>query len=557
MNRTALVLVSFAVIFGTLCVVSYTQKSATWDEPQHLTAGCLALRQHDYRLDPEHPPFLRLWAALPLTCAARADTAMIDRSSPDEWAGLGQFYFAHKFLYVDNDADRLLYRARFMIVVLGVLLGVLLFAWVREWLGFWPATSALGFFCLEPNLQAHAALVTTDFGIACFMFGALYFLWRTTRRWSAGNVAGLTVFFALAIVSKYSAVLLGPIVLLLLILARVKPLRIAGLVLLLAAAAWLAVWATYGFRYAPSANASWLYRFDQDAETIRRVPVTARVVSWADAHRLLPNVFLQGFLHGQSKAQLRSAFLAGKISTSGWWYYFPAAFLIKTPASLILLLVAGLMICAWRWRSFRETGMFIVLPAVLYFVTAMTQRLNIGVRHLLPVIPLALMLAALAASRWRVVTGVLAVFWVFEFARVYPDNLAFFNQAVGGPRHGYKFLVDSNLDWGQDLKPLKRWMDGHAVKQVALSYFGTADPAYYGIQCTHLPGTAFYLENATSAPQLPGYVAVSATCLQGVYLSEAGKAFYRPLLTREPNARIGNSIFVYWVERPWWQPAPL
>lgn len=550
MHRTALVLVIFVVVFSTLAVVSYTQKSATWDEPQHLTTGILALRYHDYRLDPEHPPFARLWAALPVG-RVNVDPSVIDRIDPKEWAGSGQFFFAHKFLYLDNDADRLLYRARFMNVLLGVLLGVLVFCWVREWLGFWPATLALAFFCLEPNIQAHASLVTTDFGIACFMFGTLYFLWRTTRQWTAGNLAGLTVFFALSVITKFSAVLLGPIVLLLLIVGRVRWSRIAGVVALLAVTSWLAVWTVYGFRYAPSEDPNWVYRFHQDAQTIERVPTTARLVGWADEHHLLPNAFLQGFLHGQWKSQTRSAFLAGKLSETGWWYYFPAAFLLKTPVSLILLLLGGIALSYRDWRS----SLFVILPAVIYVGVAMTQRLNIGVRHLLPMVPLAIVLAAVAAnallSRGRIVLAVVVVIWVFEFVSVYPHNLAFFNLCSGGPRNGYKWLVDSNLDWGQDLKPLKRWMDANDVKQIALSYFGTADAGYYKIRCTHLPGAPFY-ETATM-PQLPGYVAVSATCLQGVYLGDAGRAFYRPLLERTPDARIGYSMFVYWVEKPWWE----
>jgi hypothetical protein len=553
MYRTALVLAAFAIVFSTLCVVSYTRQSATWDEPQHLTAGILALRRGDYRLDPEHPPLVRLWAALPAAMAARVNTAPIEEFNPLEWVGVAQFYFSHRFLYSNNDADRLLYRARFMNVLLGVLLGVLMFAWVREWLGFWPATLTLALFCLEPNLQAHASLVTTDMGIACFMFGTLYFLWRSTRRWSAGNLAGLTLFFVLSIVTKFSALLLGPIVLLLLILARVNPAKIAGLVALLAAVSWLAIWTVYGFRYAPSVNPHWLYRLEQEAMTVQRVPRTARIVGWADQHRLLPNAFLQGFLHGQMKAQKRGAFFAGQNSPTGWWYYFPAAFLMKTPVSLLLLAGVGLALCYRQWR----TVGFILVPAAIYVGFAMTQRLNIGVRHLLPVVPLVLMVATLGATklfeRARVVIFVLLAFWLFEFARAYPHNLAFFNQFVGGPRNGYKYLVDSNLDWGQDLKPLKRWMDAQGVEQIALAYFGTADPAYYGIRCTNLPGTVFYLENFISSPQLPGYVAVSATVLQGVYLSEAGRQFYRPLLDRAPAAQIGYSIFVYWVERPWWE----
>src|SRR5437667_638233 len=209
MIRTALVLVAFAVVFSALAVVSYTQKSATWDEPQHVTTGYLALTRGDYRTDPEHPPFLRMWASLPLLAirGIKLDTSVIDQTPPSDWVALKQFYFCHQFMYLDNDADRLLYAARFMIVVLGVGLGVLVFCWVNEWLGFWPAVVTLAFYTIEPNIAAHSSLVTTDFSIACFIFGTLYFLWRTCRRPSVGNLAGLVAFFVLANIRTSSALL--------------------------------------------------------------------------------------------------------------------------------------------------------------------------------------------------------------------------------------------------------------------------------------------------------------------------------------------------------------
>jgi hypothetical protein len=283
-------------------------------------------------------------------------------------------------------------------------------------------------------------------------------------------------------------------------------------------------------------------------------------VGWIDAHRLLPNAYTEGFLLGQAKAQFRGAFLGGQYGIEGWWYYFPVAFLIKTPVALLLMLMGGLILCAKRWRLFLRDEAFLLVPIAFYLGSAMTARLNIGLRHILPIYPFVLLLAALCISellRGRQKSGYtlligLSLFWLFEFARVCPHYLAFFNQFAGGPRNGYKYLADSNLDWGQDLKPLKKWMDEQNVQHINLAYFGTAEPIYYGIQCTYLPGSPFFAENLVRAPQLPGYVAVSATVLDGVYLNEAGRAFYKPLRERPPRAVIGYSIFVYWVDRPWW-----
>jgi hypothetical protein len=174
----------------------------------------------------------------------------------------------------------------------------------------------------------------------------------------------------------------------------------------------------------------------------------------------------------------------------------------------------------------------------------------------LPVYPLALMLSAVTVE-WllrrhqrRIVTAGV-VLMAGEFLAVYPSPLAFFNVVVGGPGHGDACLVDSNLDWGQDLKGLKRWMDERQVRRVNLCYFGTAVPSYYGIESTGLPGNG--LTGEGGPPQLPGLVAISVTNLRGVYFSAAMREFYRPFLAMKPEAKIGYSIFVYRVDRPWWQ----
>src|SRR5208283_5343591 len=109
-----LVLLVFAIIFSALEVGSYTRKSATTDEPRHLTDGYTELMIGDYRLDPEHPPLLRLWAALPL----RFMKGITLNTSTLDWEQGQSIAFAYQFLYRDNDADHLLYRARFMTVLL-------------------------------------------------------------------------------------------------------------------------------------------------------------------------------------------------------------------------------------------------------------------------------------------------------------------------------------------------------------------------------------------------------------------------------------------------------
>ena len=255
----------------------------------------------------------------------------------------------------------------------------------------------------------------------------------------------------------------------------------------------------------------------------------------------------------------------GELSERGWWYYFPVAFLIKTPIALLFLSFIGLILWAADGTENWLNGLFVVGPPAAYFIVAMAGHLDIGLRHILIVYPFLLLLAARtiaalfpshvsgATRRWRGIALVcLCLAQVTEFAAVYPDCLAFFNVSVGGPQHGADYLVDSNLDWGQGLKLLKQWMTEHQVTRINLSYFGYADPAYYGIEYNPLPGSPFFDYGRIGKPQVPGYIAVSATNLRGLYLSDFARGLYASLQKRQPVAVLGHCIYVYWVDQPWW-----
>ena len=415
--------------------------------------------------------------------------------------------------------------------------------------------------------------MTTDLGVTAFIFGALYFLWRTTRRFTWPDLAGTALFAALALVSKYSALVLVPLAALLLGARVAIPgwagnvfgddtrgrLARAGTVLLgLFLVTHLATWAVFGFRYSltPSPDGRRLTT-SAAAYVQEQSPGLAAAVEWIDEQRLLPNASSQGFLFGQARARQRTAYLGGSVKEGGWWFYFPAAFLMKTPLVLLVVGAAGLVLLARRFRERWLTLAFVLLPPAVFFTVAMTGTINIGLRHILPVYPF-LLLAAGAAFEWLAGHGrawvvvVLTIAAAGETLPVHPDYLTFFNRVAGGPARGHTRLLDSNLDWGQDLEGLARWMERENVGHVNLSYFGTADPAYYGIACTHLYGAPFYAVDRVADPRLPGHVAVSATNLHGVYLDPARRDFYAPLLEREPLAVIGGTIHVYHVEKPWW-----
>lgn len=541
--------------------MSATRRAAAWDEPIHIMSGYAAIAHQEYRIDPSHPPFARLWASLPLLVTGPYDlnVGLIDSAASQSGWLADAYALAHEFLYVRNDADRLLYASRFTVALLGVLLGGLLFMWTYEWLGVVPAAAALGLYAVEPNVSGHATLVTTDLAFACFMFGSVYFLWRTCSSPTAWNVLGVSAGVGLALTTKFSAVLLIPIIAILLTVAVVRRAITVRAALIVAAAVaggtLAAIWAAYGFRWEPSATGAWVFR-TQDINGSAGV-VVASIAEWIDAHHLLPNAFTQGFVYNLWSVQALGAYLGGEYSATGWWYYFPLAMALKTPLALLALVAVGT--AAWLWTprgDSQRMAAFVVVPVAVYLAAAMASGINIGVRHVLPVYPFLLLIAAFGvnalAARRRVgkaLAVALCLVAGVEFAHAYPYPTTFFNQIAGGPQNGFRFLADSNLGWGQGLKPLKAWMDEAGVSHVNLAYFGQADPAYYGIDCTYLPGSPDFAVPFIARPRLPGYVAISATVLTGVYLHPAWRLFYRPFRDLEPVAVVGNSIHVYWVDR--------
>jgi len=547
---------AFALVFVTWQMARSTHRSATWDEPVHLTAGYAALTARDFRMDFSHPPLSRAWAAIPLAMAGRppADLSIIDRTSPGDWVPRA-YDFARRFVFADAGGDGMLQTARAMMVVWGLLLGVLVYAWANEWLGARGALVALTLYTLEPNLGAHGTLVTTDFAVTTLTFGAVYFLWRMCQRTNRLDLAGLAVCVALAAVAKFSTLILIPIGGTLLAVAvarrRLTVRQASFAVAATTATTVLAIWAAYGFRYAPSSDPRWLFPPTSGGVG---VPGMAPLLNWMDRLHLVPNAFAQGVLFSFSSARALPAFLAGEVKTGGWWYYFPVAVALKTPDAMLALATIGVAACASRRAGLTLT--FLLAPVAIWMTAAAASGVNLGVRHVLPIFPFLVLLAAAGASmllargglrRTLAVAAMLTI--AIEVGRSEPYPLSFFNTLAGGPAHGGRYLADSNLAWGGSLKALRRWMDRHDIETVNLAYFGSVDPAAYGVRAIYLPSSATFLGDRLGKPQLPGYVAISGTTLDGVYLPRWWRRFYSGFRDREPAAVIANSMRVYWVNR--------
>jgi hypothetical protein len=557
------------ILFITVSLTATLQKSPTADENFHLVAGYSYLKWGDYRINPEHPPFAKLWAALPLL-ALTIDEAPLTREARDQVQVNGKYgwLLANQWLFSSNDADKLFFCAKIPMVALGALLGLLVFCWARELYGLPAAFAALVIYVFDPNILAHSAIVHTDIPFTLALFAGTYFFWRTLREITWFNWLMMAGCFALSAVTKFSFVTILPIWGVLgvshilssvPVRSRIAPnAKIAGywykagwisvIFLSVIAVAYAAVWSVYGFQY--------------DAVVGQRVPLgiaaAVKPSSWLtpwirfnSEHRLFPEAWLSGLVYALSTFD-RTAYLLGEISGEGFWLYFPIAFAVKTPLPTQLLLLASLVLSLDKASVFTSRR-FILLPILVFFSLAVYSRMNIGLRHILPIYPfLFVWLGGSVGTLWasrsaakRCGVLMLGLWLVWSTLKAFPDYLAFFNETVGA-RDRYKILVDSNLDWGQDLKGLKRWMDDHKVAKIQLAYFGTADPAYYGIDAIHMPGTwsiVLTKPRHYDDAQLSSYIAISATHLVGVYLGQ--KNPYVTFLLKQPVATIGGSIFIY------------
>ncbi len=522
-----------------LCVLGFLVQGAffiaangqTSDEAMHLAAGISYLSRHDFRMDPEHPPLMRLAAALPVALVYRP----VFQPDPALWAEAPKWKWrlGRDFLWGQAVPGQcLLALARVPNLVLGGALVALVGIWARRLWGPGPGALGSALAAFEPNLLAHASLVTTDLGLAFFASLTLFLAWEYGRRASLGKAAGVGVALGLALATKLSALLL-PSILAVLVIAgfaiRQRQLTrhdITRLGLACGLAGGIAVLVL------------WLSYFGQGFETYRTGLETLAT------HRALGH----------------RAFFLGEISTKGWWLYFPVALLIKTPVATTVLLALSVAACRAGTPIGRREALFLALPPLLFLTAAAHSRLNIGIRHVLPVYPFAFVLASrvvtmragprdssaarLAPDAVAVLAGLAVLANVVSVLRVTPHHLAYFNEPVGGPERGHLFLGDSNLDWGQDLPGLRSYMDRTGAPALTLSYSGTAPPAAYGIRYQFAP-TAGAL-SPPPADVLPldlprELLAVSVLNLQGVRVG----AIYQWLAGREPLARIGYSIHVY------------
>jgi len=523
------------LVYAAQCAWFIGAQSLTYDEPVHIAEGLDAWRNGRFQQYNDHPPLARLLCTLPL----------LKPRWQVEVEPLPQSFRIHSIL---PGPVSLAWRARAVNGGLGVVLGLLVWLAAANLFSASAANFALALFAFSPSLIANFSMVTTAGAATLLIFASAWGIvcWKRKPSWKNTIIVGFVL--GLLLLAKFSTLLIFAVAvfwMLVLISGRIsfRPWRwnwrkTAAAV----GSAFVTLWAGYFFHVSRLA--------------IRNGSLTATFPNWT--HPLVkPNhsrlnfslpvpagEFIAGFrdlaihnAHGQP------AFFLGKTSpTGGWKSYYPVTILLKWPLAVLALSLTGLLLTLLqRVEVSADLWIMSSFPAV-YFLFAIFAHFNLGERHILPLYPFALIFAA---AVWQqasqrpsrsIVLGLLLLWNTFDVLRSAPGYLSYFNCFVRSDQT-YRLLADSNLDWGQGLLALRKYEQEHPGEQIWLAYFGSVDPAVYGIKAQLLA------ENQ----RVSGTVVVGATNLSGEYLRDP--AAYRWLLDYGPPEVLDGCLYVFHVHR--------
>jgi hypothetical protein len=583
--------------FAVVSILNANNDSATFDEVAHIPAGYSYVSQHDTRLNPEHPPLIKDLAGLPLLFL----NLNFDTTQPF-WTGElpgvwdeGQWAAGRHLLYeAGNNPDLIIFWARLPIVLLSIIFGLFLFKWGKEIGGTLAGLFVLTLYAFDPNILGHNHFVTTDLGVAAFLTFAFYYFLRFLKYPSWKNVGLGGFFLGLLLVSKFSSIVAVPIFGLALVaysLARNNregennwKTRLINLgkyllkALVAFAVAFVVIWIVYkannfaipretfdttiDFFFAvkdgnPKATITNHLLHSMNSSTITR--------PWA-TYLFGPAWMVKRVVGGNG------AYFMGQVG-NGFTAYFPTVFLIKETIPFLFLAVFALIytfkrtltvplsfkkikhkIANFLRKSVVEYSLFAFI--ILYGYLSIQGGLNIGFRHLFPILPFAYLLITKkvfqfirdkkmkAGHSLAVIVSILLFWQVGATLFAYPSYTSYFNESVGGSSNGYKYVTDSNTDWGQDLKRLKIWVDQHPeIDKIHIDYFGGGNPQL-------LFGKKYVQWYDSKRPIENGWYAISENFLMGsLYdIKKTDEDSYRWTANFKPVTQIGKSILIYYVE---------
>ena len=585
-------------------VINAKNDSPIYDEIAHIPAGYSYLTRHDMRLNPEHPPLLKDLAAFPLLFMP----LNFDTTQPfwEENPNDAQWNSGRYFLYqAGNNPEKIVFWSRLPIILLALILGIFIFVWTRQLAGITAGFIALLLYAFDPNILGHNHYVTTDLGIAAFFAFALYYFIKFLKNPTFKNVFFGGIFLGLLQLTKFSSVLIFPILgLMLLVYPLVKKTSLIGSAKTKEKFKLLGEYLGKGIlAFGLSLLLVWgVYYLNTFAMPTKKLPQRMQHYFHPDQakNQALNQALVENLTHLNEKPLLAPmadyffgivrvfqrvaggnvTYYFGELSTQGFWSYFPVVFLIKEPLPIIFLLIFTLAFSFWQigkklkntpegllkksWQSLIDyirtspAEFSMLLFIFLYLLSSITGRLNIGLRHLFPIFPFIYILLAKKITEFikkahhrevklfsSVILLSFLIWLVAETFMVFPNYVSYFNQLAGGPKNGYHYVTDSNADWGQDLIRLRSFLAEHPeIDKIRVDYFGLADLNYY-LGNRHI---SWWRDRR---PIEPGWYAISTLFLQeSIYdQSKTDNQSYRFLKEKIPDYQVGTSILIYYFDQ--------
>lgn len=560
--------------FTWQCIGAW-QDSQTTDEAVHLTAGRGYWQTGSFALNPEHPPLFKLWAAAPLLLMPQTQV----NTSTTTWQSQNQWDIGRDYLYRDGAAYRystqsLLFYGRLQMILiwLGLVITLAVFCW-RRW-GAWPAVVATTTFAYDPTWLGHGHLVTNDVSTAFAYLGTFLALrwllvgWSRSRLWMFGFI------FGIAQVTKFSVAILWVLIPLVLIVGlwlrwpQLTWRRFGHIFMVCVLMTTVVAWLAYGGRWTridrdPRIHQLWSERAELvQGQNLNSVPpytrffvrladtssLTGRLLERAQSFTIPAYWYWRGFFSAAShNVYGHAAYVLGQTSEQGWWYYFPVALSVKIPVISLLLLVlaGGLAVTRPRrwWQSKSMDIWLLAVPPVFFLAWSMGSHINIGVRHIFPTyvfVPLGIAAAVSwlgqRSTRWLNIVGVSVVATtIFVTTLAWPNTIGYGNALAGGTAGLHRVLLDSNLDWNQDIIRLQRWLATHRITNGQIALFGSIP--YAEIFAGFNPVPRDWQIAAGLTPS--GTIIISAGILY-----DPNNEFHW-LWSYRPTERIGSSILVF------------
>jgi len=515
----ALLVTLFIIVAGS----AMGRTSTTFDEIVFPAVGARALANGDFGMVNDHPRLPQLLLGMPLHLAG----VKLPPEVGHHWNWYTRYQYS-EYLYwmAGNAGERVTLLSRLVGLAFGALTVAATFFLARRHMRPGAALLAATLVALLPDMLAHAGIAYNDVPLAFAVLVCIYALDAMVREPTPRRATVAALAFALAAGIKYSGLVVLPV---------------AGVLVVLEA-------------IARRGDRRWCVAVLRAGGVFALVAYASLVLIYAGDWRLAD--YMQGLteLSNSALVQSRTAFLLGEHRDGGWWYFFPVAFALKTPLGFHVLAVVAVIAAvlasrAGAWRSWLSHGARApAVGAALLAAAAIGSRLNIGMRHALPLLPLACILVAQgvdwAAARGGRKVAALAGVALFAMAasslRAYPFFISYLSEwAMGRPLHAT--LVDSSTDWGQGLAALREFMTANRIERVQLGYFGTAIPEGYGIDFVPLPSYFAIGRDAATGPA-PRFAVVSATLLAGSYLRDDP---YARLRGQRPVAVVGGSLYVF------------